>query len=183
MEIILVLILVGLVLAGTAAFVLNGRRERGVPLEPPPGASSRPTATAATPKSQLEPEVDTRPAAEVELESFIEADELAVDELEALLVEAPAERPTFRDRLGRARGLLGGYLTSVVSRSGIDQETWDDLEEGLLRADVGVSTTTALLDDLRAKVKAEGIKDPSALLDVLQADVASRLGGFDRSLH
>ena len=184
MEIVLVLILVAVLLAGTATFVFFGRRDRGVPVEPPPAAAPLPTTLV---KHQSRHEVDAcveaQPHVEVEIEATIEADELAVDGLEALLVEAPVERPSFRDRLGRARGLLGGYLTSVMSRAGIDQQTWDDLEEGLLRADVGVSTTTALLDDLRAKVKADGIKDPSALLDVLQADVAARLGGFDRSLR
>ncbi len=185
MVIVLVLILVALVLAGTATFVFLGRRDRGVPLEPPPASgTTRPTLARPSPtKPRPDPEVETSPHPEVDVESAIEADEIAVDELESLLVEAPVERPSFRDRLGRARGLLGGYLTSVVSRAGIDQDTWDDLEEGLLRADVGVSTTTAVLDDLRAKVKADGIKDPAVLLEVLQADVAARLSGFDRTLH
>ena len=69
----------------------------------------------------------------------------------------PAGQAPFRDRLGKARGLLSGYLGSVRARDKIDEETWDELEEALIRADVGVGATTALLDQLRARVKAEGI--------------------------
>ena len=58
-------------------------------------------------------------------------------------------RPRFRDRLAKARGAVAGYLGSVLSRSDIDDETWDELEEALIRADVGVALTSELLDDLR----------------------------------
>ena len=53
----------------------------------------------------------------------------------------------------RPAGCFSGYVRALRSRSSVDDETWDDLEEALLRADVGVATTTALLDDLRARVR------------------------------
>ena len=48
---------------------------------------------------------------------------------------------------GRARPAPS---SGVRGRAGIDNDTWDELEEALLRADVGVGVTDALLDDLRA---------------------------------
>ena len=81
-----------------------------------------------------------------------EADVLVVEEV-------VAERPRFRDRMGKARAALTGALVGVRSRPGIDAETWDELEEALLRADVGVGVTDALLDDLKARVKAKEISD------------------------
>lgn len=92
-------------------------------------------------------------------------------------------RPRFRDRLSKARGLLGGYFGSVLGRSAIDAATWDELEEALVRADVGINTTTALLDDLKARVKSEGIKDSTELLDALKADLKARLASGDRTMH
>ncbi len=92
-------------------------------------------------------------------------------------------RPRFRDRLGKARSLLGDYFGSVVGRSQIDQTTWDDLEEALVRADVGIATTTALLDDLKARVKSEGITGGGELLGALKADLKMRLVSADRSLR
>jgi len=95
----------------------------------------------------------------------------------------PAAKPRFRDRLGKARGLLSGYLGAMRTRDKIDEETWDDLEEALLRADVGVGATTSLLDQLRGRVKAEGITSADGLVDALKEDLKKRLTMADRSLR
>jgi len=91
-------------------------------------------------------------------------------------VDEPApvvEPPTYRGRLGKARGLLSGYIGAVRAKGRIDATTWDDLEEALIRADVGVGATDALLDDLRGRVKAGSIPDPDALIDALKADLVA----------
>ena len=67
-------------------------------------------------------------------------------------------------------------------RAGITQETWDDLEEALLKADLGVRVTDELLDGLRGGVKAKEITTPDELLGALQAEMKSRLAGADREL-
>ena len=67
--------------------------------------------------------------------------------------------------------------------AGITDATWDDLEEALLRADVGLGVTTDLLDGLRAAVKAKEITEPEQLLDALRLEMKARLAGADRSLH
>src|SRR5690606_8042699 len=92
-------------------------------------------------------------------------------------------KPRFRDRLTKARSLLSGYVGSLVGRDKIDQETWDELEEALIRADVGVEATTELLDHLRSRVKDEGITDGQQLLDALKAELKERLGGHDLTLR
>jgi fused signal recognition particle receptor len=97
-------------------------------------------------------------------------------------VVLPPVKPRFRDRLGKARSLFSGYMGSVLSRSTIDDETWDELEEALIRADVGVQTTTQVLDDLRAKVKSAGITTPAQLVDALKADLKDILSNGDKSL-
>jgi len=94
-----------------------------------------------------------------------------------------AVKPRFRDRLGQARALFAGYVSSVLSRMAIDAETWGELEEALIRADVGVATTTRLLEALRARVSADGIKDSQALVDALKADLKETLAAGDRTLH
>ena len=86
-----------------------------------------------------------------------------------------AEPATYRGRLGKARGLLSGYLGAIRSKGKIDAATWDDLEEALIRADVGVGATDALLDDLRTRVKAGEIGGPDALVDALKADLVAML--------
>ena len=94
----------------------------------------------------------------------------------------PVRRPRFRDRLAKARGTLGGYLGSIRSRR-VDDQTWDELEEALIRADVGVAATGQILDELRATADAESISDPEVLLDRLKSQLKDQLASGDRSLR
>jgi fused signal recognition particle receptor len=89
--------------------------------------------------------------------------------------EPEAEPASYRGRLGKARGLLSGYLGAVRARGRIDAATWDDLEEALIRADVGVGATDALLDDLRDRVKSGEIDGPDALVESLKGDLVAML--------
>jgi fused signal recognition particle receptor len=96
--------------------------------------------------------------------------------------EAAPEPATYRGRLGKARGLLSGYLGAVRSKGRIDAATWDDLEEALIRADVGVGATDGLLNDLRSRVKGGEIGGPDALVDALKDDLVAMLSTADASL-
>jgi fused signal recognition particle receptor len=164
MELVLVVIIAVLVVAAatTAVLVLPRRRRTAVELEPPPEAGPLPSAPPV--------EVDEATVAEVE------------EALAPVEVEVEVVKPTLRDRLGKARGLLAGYVTSVRSRAGIDQDTWDDLEEALIRADVGVGATGDLLDHLRARVEEDGLKTPDELLGALKTELKDRLAA-DRTMR
>src|SRR5687767_9595989 len=185
MELVLVLGLL-LVVATLARVAVARRRHRGPELEPPSWDELDTEVEA--------PELSPEQVAEIEEALAEAADEITVVDSPVLVVEAPPPppepaappapvKPRFRDRLGKARSLLAGYVGSVLSRSKIDDETWDELEEALIRADVGVATTTALLDGLRTRVKEEGLTESQALVDALKADLKARLAEGDLSLH
>jgi fused signal recognition particle receptor len=70
----------------------------------------------------------------------------------------------------------------VRSRTKIEAATWDDLEEALIRADLGVGATDALLVDLRGRVKSGEISGPDALVDALKGDLVAMLSTADASL-
>ncbi|HET9442479.1 MAG TPA: signaling recognition particle receptor family protein, partial [Acidimicrobiales bacterium] len=191
MEPVLLIVILVLALAATAGGVaVSRRRGRTVELEPPPPDTAAGRSVTAAPEAEA-PEADegvplAMPPELVEQieEAFLEAEALAEPEaVPEPEVVAPAVRPRFRDRLGKARSLLAGYMGSVLSRTAIDEETWDDLEEALIRADVGVALTGSLLDDLRTKVKAERIKDPADLLEALKAELKEVLSQGDRTLR
>ncbi len=93
------------------------------------------------------------------------------------------ERPRFRDRLGKAHGLFSSYLGNIRGRGGIDEAAYEELEEVLLRADVGVATTMALLDSLRTQVKARTLTRADELLNALRDDVKAMLAKHDRTLR
>ena len=82
----------------------------------------------------------------------------------------------------RPGACLSGYLGSVRSRGKIDASTWDELEEALIRADVGVGATDGLLEDLRGRVKDGEIGGPDALVDALKADLVAMLSTTDARL-
>jgi fused signal recognition particle receptor len=188
MAIVIVVIAV-LVVAGVFAGVVITRRkaDRGAFLEPPPPPSAPPSRPleiddleANEPSSGvgvLVPEPDAETVAEIE-----EVLEHAVEEVAADVAEEVA-RPRFRDRIGRARSTISGYLGAIVSRSGIDADTWAELEEALIRADVGVRTTQLVLDDLRNEVKEKGITESVVLLEQLKGDLKARLSRGDRTLR
>lgn len=185
MEIVILLVALAVVIGSVIALV-TVRRRRSALLEPPPTRPvERPAPETQTPAGTVE----TEAAAVEEVVTPAEA-EAVVAEAEAIVAEAPAVavpevpvKPRFRDRLTKARGLLSGYVGSLVSRDKIDQETWDELEEALIRADVGVESTTELLDHLRSRVKAEGLTDGAQLLDALKEELKVRLSGHDLALR
>ncbi|MDG2027868.1 MAG: signal recognition particle-docking protein FtsY [Acidimicrobiales bacterium] len=102
------------------------------------------------------------------------------DAPEAVIEDAPT--PSFRERLSTARSALGGYLGSVFSGGKISGETWDDLEEALIRADVGVTTSSSIIDAVREQVAEADIEDTAELPALVKAEIVARLDGFDRSL-
>jgi fused signal recognition particle receptor len=195
MEIVLGVLAV-LLLTGVVAAVIAVRapRRRGGDLDPPPAPPVAPPPAPPRRRRPPTPEEVERQAAEVVAEAEALLAEEAVEEAapgdvalqgavpEEAVPEAPA-RPRFRERLGKARALLSGYLGSVRSRDKIDDETWDELEEALVRADVGVGTAGTLLDDLKGRVKAEAIATPDELLDALKTDHKKSLAVADRSLR
>ena len=88
-------------------------------------------------------------------------------------VEAAGE-PTYKDRLGKSRGLFGA-LRSMRGRRAVDAEVLGELEDALLRSDVGVTTTDALVASLRSAAEERTIDGSDGLLDALRADLVSIL--------
>jgi fused signal recognition particle receptor len=93
-----------------------------------------------------------------------------VEEVEEVV--APAD---LRERMGKTRGLLSGYVRALRGRGSVDDQTWDDLEEALLRADVGTATTTALLDDLRERTRRGDLRGPDAVVAALREALRASL--------
>jgi fused signal recognition particle receptor len=95
---------------------------------------------------------------------------------------APAA-PRLVERLAKARALLQGGLAAVRGRPRVDDAVFEELEETLIRADVGVRTTTALLDELRTRVKHGELSDPDELVGALKDAIKALLEEGDRELH
>jgi fused signal recognition particle receptor len=205
MEPLIVVLFIAALLAVVAGAVLVGRRSsgRGEVLEPPPVDELTAQPPVEVRLDEVPPEALDEPVIEVvepmagimgtevdvtgppltpdEEAANIEAAEAAELEWEAeQLTDADLEelvRPSFRERLARARSTFSGYVGGILGRSTIDAETWDDLEEALIRADVGITPTQELLDAVRADVNQRGITTPAELIDVVKEEMKARLAG------
>ncbi len=178
--VILIVVLAALVLVAGGATLI--RRRRPVPVPPParprevPKRPASPAATAGVDVAEPDVDIDTPDVDLAELDLDVEIPDDASD-----LLETPV-RPRFRDRLGKARATFSGYFGSIRSR-GIDAETWEELEEALIRADVGVAETASLLEALQAEAKDRGLKESEQILVALKEQVRERLAGADRTLR
>lgn len=102
------------------------------------------------------------------------ADSPVVEETAVVVEEPPA---SFATRLGRARSTLATALSSIRGRGRVDAETWDELEEALIRADVGVELAVSLLEATRERAATEKLSEPEEVIDVLKAEIVDRLTG------
>ena len=161
-EILFLILAIAVVAFGIGVIVVS--RRNAAATKAPPARPERPT----TPPPEIEPDAEGGAGVLVE-EPPVE-------------IAEPVKPASLRDRLAKARLAFTGAFTGVLGRSGITEESFEDLEEALLRADVGVGVTTDLIDGLRAKVAAKEITEPQALLDGLEAEMVSRLAGSDRTL-
>jgi fused signal recognition particle receptor len=208
--VILILVLaVALVALGIGLSRRDQRRSAGrVPGERPgTRAPSRPPASPPAPvaATSAEPELD-EPVDEVDL---VEVDEIPLDEIplaeievtedDALLElveEAPVEpvvereeieeveeevaRPRLRDRLGKTRAAFAKLRT----RATVDEETLEELEDTLLLADVGIPTTTRVLDGVSQRARDERVTDGDGVMRVLHEELVSVLAvNPDRTLR
>lgn len=84
----------------------------------------------------------------------------------------------FRDGLEKTRkGLVEKVSDLVIRRKKIDEEFYEELEEILIGADVGVNTVMDLMDELRAEVKKRRIEDAADLQPVLSEKLMGLLRG------
>jgi fused signal recognition particle receptor len=88
-----------------------------------------------------------------------------------------------RARLARSQSSVGSALLNLLSRERLDDETWDEIEEVLITADVGVVPARLMVDDLRTKVKVLGARGPAEVRELLRTELLGQLGDEDRSLH
>jgi fused signal recognition particle receptor len=105
--------------------------------------------------------------------------------------EVDLDRPTptagrlrrLRGRLARSQG-LGNGLLALLSRDALDERTWNEVEETLLVADLGVGPTQELLERLRTRLRVDGLRNPVAIRAALREELLELVDPtLDRSLR
>ncbi|MGO1510229.1 MAG: signal recognition particle-docking protein FtsY [Actinomycetaceae bacterium] len=199
LQIILVVVGVLLVLGLVAGlWLVPSRRGRGQQLPPSeaspyPGDAEPPAGASATTAVLDEPGAGTDVAEPGVAEPGADSD-VAAPTLDDPMTAEPAvptlEQPeTVPSRLQRLRarlarsGSFGQAILSILSREKLDEEDWEELEDTLLMADVGVGPTTELIDTLRTEAKVTGAGDAGEVRDILRRELLEFVGpDADRSL-
>lgn len=79
--------------------------------------------------------------------------------------------------LSKTRKNLTEKIEGLVKKTGeIDEDFWEELEDILIQADVGVKTSLALTSNIRSRVRKEGIKEARGVFDLLKTEVEKMLG-------
>jgi fused signal recognition particle receptor len=98
--------------------------------------------------------------------------------------EAPAGRLVrLRQRLAASQGGLGKALLGMLSRDRLDESTWEDIEDALLLADIGVGPTQQLVATLRTRLRVEGDSAPDARAALREGLIELVDPTLDRSLN
>jgi fused signal recognition particle receptor len=160
---IAVLLLGGL--AGLVTSRVRGRGRTGTPQAP--GGSATDTLTAPEPgvgdDAETPRDTPTRTVEDVDLPSGSTATVETPESTASRLVR-------LRQRLARSQSPLGRGLLALLSRDVVDEDTWEEIEDTLITADVGVGPTQELVARLRTRVKVEGSSSYS-VRDILRQEL------------
>ncbi len=156
------------------------RSRRGAPKHP------------AAPPAELLPQVgddatEPRDAPKRTIDDVVGLDSPAAEELHPGVLERPdpvsGRLVRLRGRLARSNSVLGQGLLTLLSRSTLDEDTWEELEATLLAADIGVGPTEELLARLRSQVKILAVREPASIRALVRAELLALIDpGVDRNL-
>ena len=172
---IIVIVLVVLAVIAGGAMLVRSRR--------------RPGGTAAPPAEPGAPGAPARPGQDVAAGADVPAPGTRVAEAPAAEVaEAPqpfAGRMTrLRGRLARSQSGFGSVLLGLLSREGLDDQGWEEIEDTLVGADLGAGPAAQIVSELRTQVRVGGAQGTDEVRALLRKDLIEQVGAdLDRSLR
>jgi fused signal recognition particle receptor len=176
-------ILISLAIVGVVlAIVLtrkSGSKNQSVPT--PKVETKASQAAVQAPVEPVEaPPVSATQTTESEIPGTIDSKQVPVDVPESM----EGRKLKLRDRLGRSQGSLGQVFRQTFSGSTISDDAWQDLEDTLIMADLGVSAATGIVETLKNAVKKSGASSAEEMHEIAKTELIKLVdGGFDRTMH
>ncbi|GAB2808927.1 signal recognition particle-docking protein FtsY [Actinocorallia aurea] len=81
-----------------------------------------------------------------------------------------------RARLARSQSTLGQGLLALLSRDSLSDDDWDEIEDLLIQADVGVTPSRMIVDELRTRVRVDGRRSPDDVKAMLREQLIAQIG-------
>ncbi|GAA0570843.1 signal recognition particle-docking protein FtsY [Paractinoplanes ferrugineus] len=175
-------ILLVVLVAGAVGLMVPRMRRRELPpqagggtttLERPTEDEIPPLVVPAEADEGLPPLIEEPPVLETERKPELDQPEPTAGRLVRL-----------RARLARSQTVLGRGLLSVLSRDHLDEDAWEEIEDSLISADVGVEATQALVERLRERVRVLGTRTVAEVRAQLAEELTAALEpDMDRTLR
>ncbi len=190
---VIAVVLLGFVIGASIALVRRRGSKPAPPAKPRPGIDyapgvgdddSVPRDTERRGVTDVGTSVLDRPV-EVPVEEPTAPEELEEPGIWEVEIPEPTKGRLhrLRERLARSNNTLGKGLLALLSRDDINDDTWDEVEEVLLTADLGVAATTELMDRLRTRIQVEGARDTETVRALLRSELLTLVDPqMDRSL-
>ena len=189
------IILVGVIVVLVGAVLAIARSRKPKDAQLPPAVYTQVPAEVAPEEPQESEAGDSDPIragplsddeAGVEADASVEpasaSEEAPVQEVE-IPESIPSRMGRLRARLARS-GALGKSLLSLLSRGDLSATDWEEIEDSLLIADLGLDATEELMEALRTRVKVENTSDPQVVRALLREELLKLVGpDMDRSVN
>jgi fused signal recognition particle receptor len=187
--VIAIAILVVALVAGIGLLVGRGRRTMRLDDDAAAGTTltrPRPPQPTAPPTVEPAPPIDQPDAVQAEAPPSVELPPAEPEP--GLVFETPPPSAgrlvRLRSRLARSQSSLGRGLLTVLAREKLTEDDWEELEETLLAADVGVAATTQIVERLRTQTMVLATASGQDLRELLVRELTAVLGpDLDRTLH
>ncbi|MFI1192579.1 signal recognition particle-docking protein FtsY [Micromonospora sp. NPDC020750] len=176
---LIALALLGVLILGGLGLVVPRLRRRPEPPLPETEVDTRAEEDLAGPPVEA-PESDLSTGILVEPPPVVEAPAPTVE-----VPEPTAGRLVrLRSRLSRSQNAFGKGLLGLLSRDHLDEDAWEEIEDSLITADVGIDATRDIVDRLRERTRVLGTRSATELRALLAAELVNALDpSLDRSLR
>ncbi|MER5704845.1 signal recognition particle-docking protein FtsY [Micromonospora sp. NPDC002296] len=176
---LIALALLGVLILGGLGLVVPRLRRRPEPPLPETEVDTRAEEDLAGPPVEA-PESDLSTGILVEPPPVLEAPAPTVE-----VPEPTAGRLVrLRSRLSRSQNAFGKGLLGLLSRDHLDEDAWEEIEDSLITADVGIDATRDIVDRLRERTRVLGTRSATELRALLAAELVNALDpSLDRSLR
>ncbi len=165
--VLLVLIVSGALLVAPARRRARGARAAAPRQGAPPGRAGSAAGAAAGALAPPAPAAAAAPAGVVETPP-----------------PSAGRMARLRGRLARSQSAFGSVLLGLLSSGRLDEARWEEIEEVLIGADMGVGPAAALVERLRTQVKVAGTRDLAQVRAMLRDDLVAQAGpDLDRGLR
>ena len=136
----------------TGATALEEDREKdgGAAQTPPAHAPPAEDAAATAPAEPTAPEIETPPP-------------------------SAGRMVRLRARLARSQSSFGQGLLSLLSSKNLDEDTWEEIEDTLITADIGVASATQIVENLRTRVKVLGTRETDEVRALLREELLKQI--------